>query len=362
MAKARPLRREIAVEHPRFQLFKDMPGDYLAEEFLAHISTTGVPESFRGIHPGLLDKTEPFRKLAAFSIDRMKRPDGDMAYCPMCHQPNKYLEGAFVYLTNLKAVAAIGHECAARENRAAADKDYRARRDQRTEEDYLLGNLPHVGLKMNVIVAVRPAAAEALRVFRLFRKDAPDAVRQLRAIKQKGARLTVTETIDAKLAEIGPSGFKGSSGKQTRDVVFGSLAGTTAVINDFNPVAELNRIEAVLKVFPPCGSEEDALEAICRMPGAERKWATTRLRQTDIDFRKFQARMADFCAFFTAENIARIDAWTQHPEHPSRFRIKRAEQQGSVILSISSYEDRFRAVIAPVVASYQSGEWPFPSS
>lgn len=280
----------------------------------------------------------------------MKRPDGDMAYCPMCHQPNKYLGGAFVYLTDLKAVAAIGHECAAKENRAAADKDY------------LLANLPHVARKMAAIRAVRPAAAEALRVFRLLRKDAADAVRQLRAIKQKGARLTVAETIDAKLAEIGPSGFKGSSGKQTRDVVFGSLAGTTAVINDFNPVAELNRIEAVLKGFPPCGSEEDALEAICWMPGAERKWATTRLRQTDIDFRKFQARMADFCAFFTAENIARIDAWTQHPEHPSRFRIKRAEQQGSVILTISSYENRFRAVIAPVVASYQSGEWPFPSS
>ena len=246
MANARPLRCEIAVEHPRFQLFKDMPGDYLAEEFLAHISTTGVPESFRGIHPGPLDKTEPFRKLATFSIDRLKRPDGDMAYCPMCHQPNKYLEGAFVYLTEMKAVAAIGHECAAKENRAAADKEYRARRDQRAEEDYLLANLPHVAHKMNAIRAVRPAAAEALRVFRLLRKDAPDAVRQLRAIKQKGARLTVAETIDAKLADIGPSGFKGSSGKQTRDVVFGSLAGTTAVINDFNPVAELNRIEAVL--------------------------------------------------------------------------------------------------------------------
>lgn len=52
--------------------------------------------------------------------------------------------------------------------------------------------------------------------------------------------------------------------------------------------------------------------------------------------------------FFTAENIGRIDAWTQHPENPARFRIKRAEQQGAMILSISSYEDRFRVVIAPV--------------
>jgi hypothetical protein len=361
MASARPLRREIAVEHPMFRPFKDMPVDYLAEEFLAHIRTTGAPESFPGIHPGPLAKTEPLRKLAAFSIDRMKRPDGDMAYCPMCHQPNKYLEGALVYLTDLKAIAAIGHECAAKENRAAADKDYRARRDQRAEEDYLLANLPHVARKLASICEVRPAAVEALRVFRLLRKDAPDAVRQLRAIKQKGARLTVAETIDAKLAEIGPSGFKGSSGKQTRDAVFGVLAGTTAVINDFNPVSELNRIETVLRAFPECRSEDEALEAICRMPDPERKWATTRLRQTDSDFRKFQARMADFCAFFATANIARIDAWTQHPEHPSRFRIKRVEQRGSVILSISSYEDRFRAVIATVIESYRV-EWPFADS
>jgi hypothetical protein len=358
MANARPLRREIAVEHPLFRQFKDMPGDYLAEEFLAHIRATGAPEVFPGIHPGPLDRAEPFRKLAEFSIARMKRPDGDMAYCPMCHQPNKYLEGAFVYLTELKAVAAIGHECAAKENRTAAEKDYRARRDQRTEEDYLLANLPHVVRKMDAIRAVRPAAAEALRVFRLLRKDAPNAVRLLRAIKQAGARLTIAETIDATIAEIGPSGFKGSSGKQTRDAVFGVLAGTTAVINDYNPMAELSRIEAILKAFTECGSEYDALEAICRMPDAERKWATSRLRQTDGDFRKFQARMADFCAFFTAENISRIDAWTQHPEHPARFRIKRAEQQGAMILSISSYEDRFRVVIAPVIESYRA-EWPF---
>lgn len=361
MVDARPLRREIAVNPPLFRLFKNMPGDHLAEEFIAHIHTTGAPESFPGIHPGPLAKTEPFRKLAAFSIERMKRPDDDMAYCPMYHQPNKYLEGALVYLTDLKAIAAIGHECAAKENRAAADKDYRARRDQRAEEDYLLANLPHVARKLASISEVRPAAAEALRVFRLLRKDAPDAVRQLRAIKQKGARLTVAETIDAKLAEIGPSGFNGSSGKQTRDAVFGVLAGTTAVISDFNPVSELNRIETVLRAVPECRSEDEALEAICRMPDPERKWATTRLRQTDSDFRNFQARMADFCAFFATANIARIDAWTQHPEHPARFPIKRGEQRGSVILSISSYEDRFRTVIATVIESYQA-EWPFADS
>ena len=357
MAGARSLRREVSVEHPVFRLFRSMPGDHVREEFLAHVTATGEPESFPGIHPGPLDKAEPFRKLATFAIERQKRPGRDMAYCPMCHQPNKYIEGSFVYLTRLEAVAAIGHECASKENRVAAEKDYRARRDQRAEEDHLLVDLPLVARKLEVLRRVRPSAVEALRVFRLLRKDAPDAVRQLRNVKSKGARLTVAETIDAELAEIGPSGFKGTSGKQTRDVVFGVLAGTMAVNNDYNPVAELDRIERVLKVYPACTSEEEALEEICRWSDRERRWASTSLRRADVEYRKFQSRMVDYCSFFSAENIARIDAWTSHPEHPAGFRIRRTEKAGSVAVSITSYGDRFKAVISSVMEAHGI-EWP----
>ena len=183
MAGARSLRREVSVENPVFRLFRSMPGDHVCEEFLAHVATTGEPESFPGIHPGPLDKAEPFRKLATFAIERQKRSGRDMAYCPMCHQPNKYIEGSFVYLTRLEAVAAIGHECASKENRVAAEKDYRARRDQRAEEDHLLVDLPLVARKLEVLRRVRPAAVEALRVFspspeRCSRRGPPTSGRQ----------------------------------------------------------------------------------------------------------------------------------------------------------------------------------------
>jgi hypothetical protein len=63
--------------------------------------------------------------------------------------------------------------------------------------------------KLVAIEQVRPAAAEALRVFRLLRRDAPTTLRQLRAAKQQGARLTVAETIADDIVAIGPSaGFQ----------------------------------------------------------------------------------------------------------------------------------------------------------
>lgn len=361
MASARPIHNDQTAEHPVVRLFKDMPGQNVIDEFLAHVRSKAEPESFAGIHPGPLDKAEPFRKLASFSVDRRKRANGDMAYCPMCHQPNKFLEGAFVYLPRLQAVAAIGHECAAKETRAAAERDYRERRDRQIEEDYLLGNLPHVPAKLAAIEKVRPAAAEALRVFRLLRRDAPATLRQLRAVKQQGARLTVAETIADNIVAIGPSGFKGSNGRQTRDIVFGLLVGTTAVINDYNPVAELDRIEQVLKLYAGFPTEEAALNAICNMTDSERKWARNGLIKTDDAFRKFQRRIEDFCAFFSAANIGRIGAWANHPEHPAPFKITRAEEAAAVSITIRNSNDRFYASLAPAIGAHQA-DWPFPEA
>lgn len=359
MPNTRTIRHDQADEHPVFRLFRDMPGRNLIDDFLAHIRTTAEPESFAGIHPGPLDKTEPFRKLTPFSIDRRKRADGSMAYCPMCRQYNKFREGAFVYLPRLQAVAAIGHECAAKENRAAAERDYRTRRDREIEENYLLANLPDVPAKLTAISQVRPAAAEALRVFRLLRKNAPSVQRQLRSVKQQDRRLIVAETIADNIAVIGPSGFRRADGRQTRDVVFGLLAGTTAVINNYDPVTELDNIELTLKPYATFPTEEAALDAICEMDPDDRKRATIQLRNSDGAFRKFQNRIEDFCAFFSPDNIRRINAWTSHPEHPAQFTITRTSKPEGINLTIQSIENPlFRATISPVITAYQA-KWPY---
>src|SRR5258708_3269815 len=85
----------------QFRAFRTPPGQYLVEEFLAHIRQTGQPETFPGLHPGPIAKTEPFLLLRPFEIHRRKRPKGNLAPCPMC-QPNKYLRGSLIYLPDLE--------------------------------------------------------------------------------------------------------------------------------------------------------------------------------------------------------------------------------------------------------------------
>jgi hypothetical protein len=79
------------------RLFKDPPGQYFVQDFLAHVKKTGLPETFPGLHPGSIAKTERFLLLTRFEIDRRRRPAGNLAPCPMC-QPNKYLRGSLIYI------------------------------------------------------------------------------------------------------------------------------------------------------------------------------------------------------------------------------------------------------------------------
>lgn len=353
-------RRSIALLPQNFRIFKEMPGALLRDEFREHIAKTGSPETFPGIFGAPLDKKEVFWKIHAFSIDRTKREQGDMAYCPMCHQYNKYLEGEFVWLPRLQAVAAIGHECAAKENRAAADKEYKARKQQEDEEYYLLDNLHYVAARLKVVVAVSEAATEALRIFRLLRKDAPSAVSQLRRVKKNNARLIVVETIDGAAAITGPAGFRGTSGVQTRDAVFGTLSGFAAVQVEFNPKAELDKIAEVLRRHSGCATQNDALNRVCQMSDRDRKWATAELQRAEADFQKLQGKMREFCEFFSAANIERISRWVSHPEHPSPFTVKRIEQSAGTVITIRSAKDDVRVVIKPTLYTY-AADWPVAS-
>lgn len=179
---------------------------------------SGEPETFAGIHPGPLDKAEPFLKLKSFIVSRPKRRDGQLAPCPMCHKPNKFLEGDLVYLTRLQAIAAIGHECSARETRTEAEREYRARAVRDQEDNYLLDQLPLIQFRLAQAEPWKPYAQSAQRTYRMFRTKAPAAHRYLRAVKEQGGRLVVAEAVSREVTAVGPRGFRGSSGVDTRDI------------------------------------------------------------------------------------------------------------------------------------------------
>jgi len=122
--------------------------------------------------------------------------------------------------------------------------------------------------------------------------------------------------IKGEIAAVGPSGFKGGSGIQTRDIGFGILSGTTAVISDYNPLSELDRIAAVLRRHDRGSTEGAALDYTASLSDNERRRAAIELREADRAFYKFSHRLDDFCAFLALDNIERISAWASHREHP----------------------------------------------
>jgi len=195
---------------PKYRKFTRAPGRDFVEQFLNHIKNAGQPETFPGLHPGPLEKDEEFIKLKPFAIDRKKRPERDKAPCPMCHQTNKFLAGDLAYFPRLEAVAAIGHCCAAKEIREAAEREYKVRTTRDAEEELLLQKLPLVSAYLGVLERARLSAIEAERAFRQFRKGASGIHRQLRAVKNAGGRLIVVERIENEVTASGPAGYGGA--------------------------------------------------------------------------------------------------------------------------------------------------------
>jgi hypothetical protein len=308
-----------ATEQLRFRMFRDMPGRDFVEAFKAHVRDTGQPETFDGLHPGPLAKAEPFEKLASFDIDRRKRPDGDMAACPMCRRTDKYLLGALAYFPQLQAVAAIGHCCADKENLAAAERRFTQRRTRDQEEDYLLAELPLVHSRLAVIERARPAAVEARRVHRQFRKEAPEIQQMLRVVKKAGGRLIVSERMATAAAGVGPSGFRNGGQISTQDADFGVLRGLIAITANYDPVDELDRVVELLRPLDQGETEEAAIDYIADLDGPSRHRATVSLRDAEPSYSKFRSRLAEFCAFFAPENIDQIGSWASHRAHPQPF-------------------------------------------
>jgi hypothetical protein len=243
----------------------------------------------------------------------------------MC-APNKFLSGALVWFPELQCCAIIGHCCAGKEARdeAAREHKWRAKRDY--EESTLLAGLPLLADKAQTLKLLRPAAEEARRIYRRFRKDVPTIHQHLRTLKtQCGGYLTVTELVESPRGPRGyqgPMGFRGNSDEETREIELGVLTGLTALIRDYNPVTELNHVTGVLESMEARPGEEAAMEFIVSMSEAQRRAAVAILQEIDRGYAKFISKIRDFSQFFTRENIDRIHAYGMHPANPFTIEAK----------------------------------------
>ena len=342
---------------PPSRLFKTRPGQDLIDQFLAHLRETPQPETFPGLYCGAIEKTEPFLILKPFDIDRKKRPARDKAPCPMC-QPNKYLSGTLIYTPRLMVVAAIGHCCADKLNLAASTREYWERTLLNGQGTYLLAHVPLVPACLSVIEQVKPAAREARRIYRYFRTHGAEFQRALRLVKMNSGRLTVSEQIEGEIAAFGPAGFRRpTTGSNVREVEFGTLRGMIALNTQYDPVDEIDRIESRLRSHNHAQTEETYIDYIAEMTPQNRRNATVQLREASNHYSKFQARIADFCDFFTPENLARIHHWASHPAHAQPFQVSLDGRK----CTFRSRSMRCSIVLDPVLGNYNR-PWPKPQT
>jgi len=331
------------------RVFKDRPTNFFCDEVSEFIRKTGEPEKHPDLYTGSIPKDVTYIILRKITIDGKKRPKGDMAPCPMC-SPNRFLEGDLVYVQSLQAAAVIGRCCA--NHAAQAEREFNIEAKKRHEESYLLEAFRFLASKRATIARARSVAEQTLIMYRLFRRDMPELQGRLRTIKERSnSRLTLYEVIrpDGDVAAndyFGPAGFRGSgveAASNFREIDFGFLTGTTALIKDYQPVTELNDVDRNISFLAFDGDEEAALNFIAGMTDEERQATVASLRLADTRYEKFAKRIQDCLAFFSPENIERLNSFGTHPLNHQQFsaRIKTTNGRGFV-----EFEDTGKCHIA----------------
>src|SRR6476660_5172741 len=78
----------------------DWPSSIFIQNVIAHLKTHAQPETCDLLYRNRIPKTTKFRIVQRIELGGRKRPDGDLAPCPMC-TTNRFLSGALVYLPDM---------------------------------------------------------------------------------------------------------------------------------------------------------------------------------------------------------------------------------------------------------------------
>jgi hypothetical protein len=349
---------------PPYRPFRSRPSGVYIQAVVDRLKETGEPEKIVGLYRGKIDRDARFRILRKVSISRKKRPLGDMVHCPRCGCDDKFLEGAFAWFHELQYCAVIGHCCAGHEALDEAEREFKWREKRDYEENYLLEGLPNLRRKAELLSELRSPAGEAQRLYRQFRNKAAEIHRHLRDIKaQRGGHLRLIEILGSTEADseyVGPAGFRGRGGSEveSRDIDLGYMVGVTAVSKDYSPIKQLDETLRVLDSFDVrVESEDQALDLIVGMDERRRRAAVAILKAVDHGYEKFARKLSDFWAFFTRENIERLNAYGTHAENPFHFEASYRAEGGRTMVTLKRKRKECRLLFDDRFASLNV-DWP----
>lgn len=330
------------------RVFKDRPSVVYIDDFAQHIRDTGSPETYPGLYQNKISREAKFRRLRAFSIDRKKRHEMGKAFCPRCGQVDKFIHGTLAWFPDLQICAAIGNCCASHEAGAEADREFRERQKVNYEESYLLAALPLLKERLAIARGLREGCQETLKIYRQFRKEATPLQTALRRLKdQYSGHLVVTSVIggaseepdDGREGYEGPAGFRGKGRYQveTRDTDLGLMGGLVALQKDFNPQKDLDTIERQLASFDSIPEGEGAaIDFIVSMSAAQRTAAVAILLAADRNFGRLVEHLDDFWSFFSSENLAAIQRYSEHPDSLIHIEVERQEWRGRTTIRLQN--------------------------
>ena len=351
---------------PPYLPVRDYPSGVFVDAVAKRIEETGEPEKIVALYRGKIDRAANYRKLRNIYIDQKKRPNGDKAPCPRCGYADKFLRGVLAWFPDLQFCAVIGHCCADHEALNEAEREYKHRKTQEFEEDYLLEGLPLFRRKAELLGQWRGPANEALRIYWEFRRGMPAVHQHLRDIKEhRRGELRLVQILRSAEDEdsdyVGPAGFRGRGGSETdsRDIEFGRVAGLTAVSRTFNPVKDLETAVRVLESFGSLPDEEGALNLICdeMRDDAKRRAAVGILQELDKAYAKLADRVNDFWRFFTRTNIQRLNQYGTHSLNHLPFEASYRSENGWTLVLLEHRRVQCRLSFADKFASF-SPEWP----
>jgi hypothetical protein len=298
------------------------PSESLVTAFLDHVRRTGSPETFPTIC-----RTKPNAEsrpifLRRFDVDRRKRPNGDMAPCPIC-SPNdpKFLhEGYFVWYPDEGVIRGIGPECGdtvfGGSLYAEAKDQFDREERERQAVEFLEKNLQKILSMIMALEAIRPAAQEATRLYSDFKRTAPTIHKVLRQVKGAGSTLKVSVVTERKDNRTdGPRGFgKRNSDYDSHDIVLGQLPDTALLYSSFDPLEDFQEIQQLLFSLPQFMSSEAAFSWICdqsdQVENLEK--VCDLLRDASRRYVKLSGKLDSVLLLFSEELFQRLDQWGQH--------------------------------------------------
>jgi hypothetical protein len=328
-----------------FKVYPTEPLPALFRELERHVAATGQPETFPGIHPGPLSSNEPFTRLGKVELNPNKRPEGDLAPCPMCHSPNKFKTGWFVYLHNLKAVAVIGNECACKDTRDNADREWREREERRREENHMERLIPLLPSWLRTFESAAPTIHTASILLKSFRREGKAFLKALSSAANDSGTLVVHEVVKS---VGGPQGIRTSgSNTQMREIAVGRLVGLKALSTRFNPQSELESL-AALTALHVQSNEEAELEFITTV-GPLRRQACRDLLKVEREYPLLVKSVEDCREFFSPTNLSVLAEWGAHPLATLGFELTITETPTGTRLSFYTPGELWYPIIPPIL-------------